>query len=396
LEALIRIVMKAIILPIGNAALLRIRDQARLQVQGREDGRLIYELIEDAEQGKGLGILPLPSPADLFLDLEANPYVLEQGLEYLIGMVTLPTTSGGEPIYESLWALNRAEEKTAFETFIAKVIDRWRQNPEMHIYHYAPYEPTAIKRLAGKHATCVDEVDELLRAGVFVDLYRAVRQGVRASVESYSIKRLEPLYGFARTVPLCDANVALQSFEAAMALGDDVEEIGDLLKTVEGYNRDDCISALRLRDWLEDRRKELEAKRGRALPRPAVQSGEASEKLSTRLQEIRELAARLLAPLPPDGTMWTDEQRACWLLAEMLEWHRREEKSAWWEYFRLVCYQMRNSKRTEAHWVGWCMSERSITSSVQLSIGTAFRHKITPSTGHWKYVIRARDKAPEW
>lgn len=86
----------------------------------------------------------------------------------------------------------------------------------MHIFHYAPYEPTAIKRLAGRHGTCVDEVDELLRAGVFVDLYRAVRQGIRASVESYSIKRLEPLYGFARAVPLRDANVALQSFEAAM------------------------------------------------------------------------------------------------------------------------------------------------------------------------------------
>ena len=47
-----------------------------------------------------------------------------------------------------------------------------------------------------------------------------------------------------------------------MALGDGQGEIGDLLKTVEGYNRDDCISALRLRDWLEDRRKELEAKNG--------------------------------------------------------------------------------------------------------------------------------------
>ncbi len=140
--------------------------------------------------------MPLPSPADLFLDLEANPYVLDEGLEYLIGMVTLPANSGGEPIYESLWALTRSEEKKAFETFIAKVMERWRQNPEMHIYHYAPYEPTAIKRLVGRHGTCVDEVDELLRAGVFVDLYRAVRQGIRASVESYSIKRLEPLYGF--------------------------------------------------------------------------------------------------------------------------------------------------------------------------------------------------------
>ncbi|MGA8735978.1 MAG: TM0106 family RecB-like putative nuclease [Terriglobales bacterium] len=320
---------------IGDAALLRIREQARLQVQGREAGRLIYELIEDAEEGKGLGILPLPSPADLFLDLEANPYMFDDGLEYLIGMATLPAKSGGEPIYESLWALTRSEERKGFETFIGKVMECWRQHPDMHIYHYAPYEPTAIKRLAGRHGTCIDEVDELLRAGVFVDLYRAVRQGIRASVESYSIKRLEPLYGFTRTVPLRDANVALQSFEAAMALGNGQKEIGDLLKIVEGYNRDDCISALRLRDWLEDRRKELEAKNGRAMPRPAAQSGDASEKLSARLQEIRALAARLLAALPEDEATWTDEHRACWLLAQMLEWHRREEKSSWWEYFRL-------------------------------------------------------------
>src|SRR6202163_4900237 len=60
---------------IADAALLRIRDQARLQAQGREEARLIYELIEDAEEGKGLATLPVPSPADLFLDLEANPYV---------------------------------------------------------------------------------------------------------------------------------------------------------------------------------------------------------------------------------------------------------------------------------------------------------------------------------
>jgi uncharacterized protein len=205
----------------------------------------------------------------------------------------------------------------------------------MHIYHYAPYEPTAIKRLVGKHGTCVDEVDELLRAGAFVDLYRAVRQGIRASVESYSIKRLEPLFGFTRTVPLRDANVALQSFEAAMALGNGQEEIGDLLKTVEGYNRDDCVSALRLRDWLEDRRKELEAKSCRTLPRPSAKSGEPGEKLTTRLQEVREIMARLLALLPADETEWTEQHKACWLLAQMLEWHRREEKSAWWEYFRL-------------------------------------------------------------
>jgi predicted RecB family nuclease len=320
---------------IGDAALLRIREQARLQVQGRKQGRLIYELVDDAEEGNGLAALPRPSAADMFVDFESNPYVLDQGLEYLIGIVTLPTNSSGEPICESLWSSTRAQERKAFETFIAKVMERWRQNPEMHIYHYAPYEPTAIKRLVGRHGMCVDEVDELLRAGVFVDLYRIVRQGIRASVESYSIKRLEPLYGFARTVPLRDANIALQSYEAAMALNNDPEEIADLLKTIEGYNRDDCVSALRLRDWLELRRKELEARCGRELPRPPAQSGEPAEKLTAELQQVRAIMARLLSPLSADETEWTNEHRALWLLAQMLEWHRREEKSAWWEYFRL-------------------------------------------------------------
>jgi predicted RecB family nuclease len=320
---------------IGDAALVRIREQARLQVQGREEGRLIYELVDGVEDDNGLAALPSPSSADMFLDLESNPYVLDQGLEYLIGIVTQPENSGDDPIYETLWSFSRSEEKKAFETFIAKVMERWRRNPEMHIYHYAPYEPTAIKRLVGRHGTCVDEVDELLRAGIFVDLYRAVRQGIRASVESYSIKRLEPLYRFTRAVPLRDANFALQSYEAAMALGHDLGEISDLLKTIEGYNWDDCLSALRLRDWLEDRRKELGAECGGELPRPTPQSGEPPEKLSARLAEVRAIMVRLVALLPPDETEWKDEHRAIWLLAQMLEWHRREEKSAWWEYFRL-------------------------------------------------------------
>ncbi len=320
---------------IGDATLVRIHEQARIQVRGREDGHLVYELLEPAEADRGLCVLPLPSPGDMFLDLESNPYVLDQGLEYLIGFLTLPPNPDVEPGYESLWAFDRGEEKTAFEALIAKVMDRWQQDPSMHIYHYAPYEPTAIKRLAGRHGTCVDEVDELLRAGVFVDLYHVVRQGLRASVESYSIKKLEPLYGFARTVPLRDANAALGSLEAALAISDAPAELGDLLKTVEGYNQDDCVSAFKLRSWLEDRRRELEKKTNKTLPRPAAKSGKPGLELAAALDEVGELKARLLNPLPTDETLWTEVQRACWLLAQMLEWHRREEKSAWWDYFRL-------------------------------------------------------------
>ena len=88
--------------------------------------------------------------------------------------------------------------------------------PGLHVYHYNHYEPTsvdhltelhgtrqeAVGRLMGRFATREDEVDDLFRRGVFVDLYRVVRQGVRAGVESYSIKRLEPLVGYARQMDL--------------------------------------------------------------------------------------------------------------------------------------------------------------------------------------------------
>jgi uncharacterized protein len=317
---------------IGEAALFRIREQARLQMMGREQGKTCYEMLEPMEIDKGLATLPAPSAGDLFLDLESNPYVLDQGLEYLIGFLTGEVSI--EPRYESLWAFNRTEEKKAFEDFIEVVMDRWQRDPAMHIYHYAPYEPTAIKRLAGRHGTCVDEVDELLRAGIFVDLYRVVRQTLRASVESYSIKRLEPLYGYSRAVPLREANVALNTFEAALALGGQ-REIESLLKTIKGYNQDDCVSTLRLRDWLEALRTEHEVRTGQAIPRPETRSGKPGLDLAAQLDEVSAVKDRLISDLPDDEAAWTQEQRARWLLAQMLEWHRREEKSAWWEYFRL-------------------------------------------------------------
>ena len=84
----------------------------------------------------------------------------------------------------------------------------------MHVYHYAAYEKTALGRLAQRHATREEEVDRLLRGGVLVDLYRVVRQGIRASVESYSIKKLEPLYGLVREVELRSAGSSIVAFEA--------------------------------------------------------------------------------------------------------------------------------------------------------------------------------------
>ncbi len=320
---------------IGDSALVRIREQARIQVRGRDEGKPVYDLIAGVEPGHGLMRLPVPSPGDLFIDFEGDPYALGDGIEYLVGIVEPGPDGASEASYTPLWAFDRAGERAAFERLMDVIARRRTAHPEMHVYHYAPYEPTALKRLAGRYATRVDELDELLRGKVFVDLYAVVRQGVRAGVESYSIKRLEPLYAFERQVPLREANRHLGAFAVWLERRGSEEPPDDVRTAVAGYNRDDCVSALRLRAWLEHRRTELEAQRGSPLPRPTLEDSEASEGVSEEVARVRPVMEALLAGVPDEQELRSQQQQAQYVLAHLLEWHRREDKSTYWEYFRL-------------------------------------------------------------
>ena len=335
---------------VSSKALANIQAQAAIQVEGEHMGRTISERIEPPLDGDGalvpnhgLLMLPEPSRGDLFFDIEGDPFYGSEevdGIDYLFGVIEPGTSTEGGPTFHSFWSIDQdkntvtpAGEKRAFEEFIDFAIERLEADPDLHIYHYAPYEPTAVKRLAGRHGTREEEVDRLLRGEVFVDLYRAVRQGIRASVESYSIKRLEPLYGFSREIELRDAGSSIVEFETWLELGVG-EAGGDLLDSIKGYNRDDCLSTLHLRDWLESQRAELVEEYG-DLPRPSVPEPEETED-SEEQQEVNELAADLCADVPVSVEKMDDTQRGCWLLAQMLNWHRRENKSFWWRYFRLA------------------------------------------------------------
>lgn len=307
---------------------VRVREQARLQLEARTAAAPVFELLEivpgsEGQDPEGLCRLPEPSPGDIFLDLEGDPFAGEigqGGREYLFGVVT-PDRQGDVAI----WAETRDDEKRAFEAVMDLIEQRRTQYPGMHVYHYAPYEPSAFKRLMGRYATREVQVDALLRSGTFVDLYAIVRQSLRAGIERYSIKNLEPLYGFEREVDLKDARRYLQAMELALEYDCVAELKPEVRQAVEGYNRDDCVSTLRLRDWLEGLRAGAIAK-GADIPRPVQKSGEASEALSEALQKIEALRMQLLGI----------DDRARYLLAYLLDWHRREDKAGWWEYFRLL------------------------------------------------------------
>src|SRR5262245_20258754 len=222
----------------------------------------------------------------------------------------------GEPEYTPAWALDRTSERRMFEQFIDTVVARRKIYPDLHIYHYSPYEPVALKRLMGRYATREDEVDRLLRAGVLVDLHSVVKQSMRASVEKYSLKDLEVFFRFNRETDLRDARLALQSVERGLELNDIDSIPADARASVTSYNREDCLSTLHLRNWLEQLRPDG--------PRPPLEPGDPSEAVDGKRQRTLALLARLQNGEPVRE-----------LLSYMLEFHRREEKAPWWEYFRL-------------------------------------------------------------
>ncbi len=318
---------------IGDATLEALRHQAELQVLG---AGCVPPLVEplapeapvDGEGGawpkRGWAALPEPSPGDLFFDMEGDPFALEGGLEYLFGVIDV---AGGKPAYHAFWAHDRDGEKRAFEEFISFVMERLARFPDLHIYHYAPYEPVALKRLMGAHASCEREVDELLRGEVFVDLYAVVRQSVRIGTESYSLKQVEKLYMHRHAGEVNDGGSSIVAYEAFLESRDQAT-----LDGIQRYNQDDCRSTLRLRDWLEDRRIEVERDFG-PIPRPEPQDGAPSEALSEREAATAARLAALTAGVPDVRDQRTDEQQARWLLARLLDWHRRESKPEWWAYY---------------------------------------------------------------
>ena len=300
-----------------------LQGQAALQVIGRREDRYVYELL-DADEGTGFEFLPQPDPGDLFFDIEGDPlYAPERGLEYLFGFY-----SPGEGSYVSFWARSATQERAAFEAAIDFMCERRKRYPGMHIYHYASYETSALRRLMGFYGTRERQLDDLLRGQTFVDLFAVVRQTLRISQPSYSLKKLEPYYGMRRSTDVRRGDDSIVMFETWLAGGSDA-----ILDDIERYNADDCRSTHLLRDWLLERRAEYQMQCPRAL------AWRETESVSAPDDEARgELAAQLLdavvAPSSLRELRASDENtRAKWLLGHLLDYHAREAKPVYWKYY---------------------------------------------------------------
>ncbi|TFV58995.1 UNVERIFIED_ORG: TM0106 family RecB-like putative nuclease [Bacillus sp. AZ43] len=295
---------------IGADARTRLQQQAAEQLKERTTGQPSRTLLPPVP-GLGLLRLPPPSPGDLYLDFEGDPWFEDgAGLEYLAG---LGDRSGG---FTALWAHDRDAEKGMVADLVDRLVAAAANDPGMHVYHYAPYEVTALKKLTGGYGVREAELDRLLREERFVDLYPVVRQSMRISKESYSIKKVEAFYGRSHEGAVASALGSVLEYEAWLEDGDQAR-----LDGIESYNKDDVDSTRELHDWLEEQRAELEALHG-PLPRPVVEVKAPDAKVTEAQAAELELAGRL-------------HEAGHGLLGDLVGWHRREDRPAWWEVYRL-------------------------------------------------------------
>jgi uncharacterized protein len=282
--------------------------QAALQLTRRESGRLEYLLLP-AHPERGLALLPDPSPGDLFFDIEGNPFWDEMGsLEYLWGLVD------ADHHYTPIWADDHVSERVAFEELVDRIHDRLAMYPDMHVYHYAAYEVSALRRLAGRYETREHEVDELLRRRVLIDLLKVVRGGLRAGLPRYGLKEMEAFLPLERAAEIRDGASSVVEHERYMQTRDPA-----ILDEIAHYNEEDCIATLELRDWLLERRDEaLESFGAFPLPEP---------KEATPPDEKKELRERLRDALT------TTRDPTLVLAAGLLHYHAREGKPVWWAFF---------------------------------------------------------------
>ena len=288
-----------------------LRDQAGLQLIRQRAGRLEWRPL-DIEPGRGFAALPPRSPGDLIFDLEGHPFFEPaRGLEYLFGILRL---DGDEPRYKTFWAHDRDGERQAFEGLVDLIHARLEQYPDLHVYHFSGSERSTLKRLMAEHVTREIQVDDLLRRQVFVDLHTIVRRALRAGVPGYSLKELEALFGFTRTGPVRSGTQAILNYERWLHQRSQV-----LLDEIAAYNLEDCRATRGLLQWLHEMRPaDLPWP---PAPDPPPLSPEATEALDGR-QRLRQELVEGAEPATPR-----------WLAGELLEYHRREARPAWWAYF---------------------------------------------------------------
>jgi uncharacterized protein len=182
------------------------------------------------------------------------------------------------------------------------------------------------------------EIDELLSREVFVDLYMIVNQALFVGQPSYSIKYIEHLYRARRDAGVTNAGDSIVEYAKYLNSPDGVTwETSAILRGIRDYNIDDCDSTVKLTFWLRSLQDQTGITYQENLPglenSESIQDPDEDDGASLNPKEISDA---LLAPLmlaEEQGRSLTTVERARKLMAELIEFHRRERKQYWWKHY---------------------------------------------------------------
>ncbi len=313
---------------IGSSTLETLRSQAALQAQPKVDGKPPVQVVDPTV----LVALPPPSAGDMFFDFEGDPLYEENGVwgvDYLWGWCDT------DERFTPIWAHSFAEERQALLTFLETVAERRAQWPDMHVYHYAPYEKTHLLSVADRHGVGAAEVDALLREHVLVDLYPLARKSLRVGSASYSIKKLEPLYLTRKREGVDTAGDSVQAYADACAARDEgnAAEWDRLIQEIADYNEDDVVSTLQLRDYLKGFQEDYGITPVPLMPREEAAPREARARLNAAQETLAKIDAagdpnreRLVDMASAATAFHANEGRVFWqshysrLVLPMLDW----------------------------------------------------------------------------
>lgn len=317
----------------------KLRTQARLQTDYKLTGTVSHLVLPDPE----IAVLPPASANDIFFDMEGFPYFPEEGgLEYLFG------SSFRDGTFEAFFAHDRVQEKKALKDFVSFVTTKLSQDKSAHIYHYASYEVTALTRLAARHGILEKEVSELVSSGRMIDLFKVVKGSIMVSQPSYSIKKLEAFYEFARKSKVLDAGSSIDEYDYYRQLVElEDPKAQEVLQQITDYNQDDCVSTMGLYNWLsslegahsryqefqraKDIKKAREAKRQDS--REDSPESQRAKKAERDLERLIQKTSALVAKL--DNWKWGLSERAdyrakIWLaLTHSMLYYNREDVIRW-------------------------------------------------------------------
>ena len=304
----------------------KLRDQAALQIKGEQTGKIEWEFRDK----NSLQLMPAASQGDIWFDMEGDPYADNgNGLEYMFGFSFLKKNSDLD--FKDIWGHDREGEKKAFEEFIDWVMNNWKKYPEMHVYHYADYERRALLALSQKYSTREEELDQILRNGLLVDLFKIVKQGFKFSTESLSIKDIEVVYG--RTHKDGDVQTSMGSVVEYERYIEQIElgETGQAQKILDGireYNKLDCDSTYDLDRWIRERCEEEGIS--------PKETGLAPLEIEVHKTDDALLADRLLENVPIEPEKRTELEQAKAVMAASILFPNRELRPTWWQIFDLM------------------------------------------------------------